>query len=199
MVIMSTSTRGRRPGPSTTHEEILHAAKECLHEFGFEKSTLRKIADRAGVSDSLLIHQFGTRENLLVEALDAPAGLERAFNLMRRFPKPVWGRLLAEAVERGEVRHPEGREHLELLVRASTQSAACAQMLHEWVLGELTEQIAALGLTEPQLRARALATVLFGMTFTHEVLGLGAIGDSKSREQVKIRGRIMQAILSKEL
>ena len=119
---MNKTTRGRRPGPSTTHQEILDAAKECLHEFGFEKTTLKRISERAGVSDSLLIHQFGTRENLLVEALDAPEGLERAFSMIRRFPKGMWGRLLAEGIARGEIRNQAGREHMELLVRASTQS-----------------------------------------------------------------------------
>lgn len=196
---MSKSTRGRRPGPSTTHEEILQAAKECLHEFGFEKSTLKRIADRAGVSDSLLIHQFGTRENLLVQALDAPEGLERAFSLIRRLPRGIWGRLLAEGIERGEIRNQAGREHLELLVRASTQSEACAEMLREWVLGELTNQVKLLGLNEPELRARALATLLFGMSITNDVMGLSSLGEGKSSEQTKLRARMMQSILGKDL
>lgn len=196
---MSKSTRGRRPGPSTTHEEILHAAKECLHEFGFEKTTLKRVAERAGVSDSLLIHQFGTRERLLAEALEAPEGLERAFTLIRRFPRGLWGRILAEGIERGEIRNAEGREHMELLVRASAQSDACAQMLREWVLTELTNQVKILGLNEPELRARSLATLLFGMSLTHDVLGLDSLGEGKSREQVKLRARLMQAILGKDL
>lgn len=196
---MSKSTRGRRPGPSTTHQDILLAAKECLHEFGFEKSTLKRIADRAGVSDSLLIHQFGTREKLLVEALDVPQGLERAFGLIRKFPKGMWGRILAEGIERGEIRGAEGRQHLELLVRASTQSEACSQMLHEWVIGELTEQVRDLGLNEPALRARSLATLLFGMALTNDVLRLSPLGEGKSRQQIKLRARMMQAILGKDL
>lgn len=196
---MSETTRGRRPGPSTTHTEILAAAKECLHEYGFEKSTLRRIADRAGVSDSLLIHQFGTREKLLVEAMDAPQGLDRAFSLIRKFPRGMWGRLLAEGIERGEVRNPESREHLELLVRAAAQSAECAKMLHDWVLGELTDEIRALGLNEPDLRARSLATLMLGMTMTNDVLGLGELGKNRSRAEIKLRGRLIQAILSKDL
>lgn len=196
---MTQSTRGRRPGPSTTRQEILAAAKEYLHEFGFEKSTLRKIADRAGVSDSLLIHQFGTREALLVEAMDAPAGLERAFNLIRKFPKGVWGRVLAEAVERGEIQNPDARKSLELLVRAAGQSTACAQMLHDWVATELTEQIRNLGLNEPDLRARSFASMLFGMSFTNEILGLHSIAGSRSSAQMKIRARMLQSVLAKDL
>lgn len=196
---MSETTRGRRPGPSTTHEEILAAAKECLHEFGFEKSTLKKIADRAGVSDSLLIHQFGTRDNLLVQAMDAPQGLDRAFALIRKFPKGMWGRLLAEAIERGEIRDQSGRENMEMLVRTAGQSEICAQMLSEWVTNELTNAIRDLGLNEPELRARSFATLMFGMAFTHNVLDLEALGEKRSRAQTKIRARLLNAILAKDL
>lgn len=193
---MSETTRGRRPGPSTTHEEILTAAKECLTEFGFEKSTLKKIAARAGVSDSLLIHQFGTRENLLVEAMDAPQGLDRALNLIRHLPKGMWGRIIAEAIQRGEVRNQAGRENLELLVRAAAQSEACAQMISEWVITELTEQIRSLGIDHPEVRARGFATVLFGTTFSSEILNLPEYDKKQLREQVKLRGRVLQAILA---
>ena len=196
---MTKTARGRRPGPSTTHEEILAAAKECLAEFGFEKSTLRRIADRAGVSDSLLIHQFSTREALLVEAMDAPQGLDRAMNLIRLLPKGMWGRVLAEAVQRGEVRNQAGRENLELLVRASAQSTACAEMIREWVVGELTDEIRKLGVSEPELRARAFATVMFGTTFTSEILELESLAKDKARAQMKIRAGVLQAILAADL
>lgn len=193
---MSETTRGRRPGPSTTHEEILAAARACLVEYGFDKSTLKKIADRAGVSDSLLIHQFGTREKLLVEAMDAPQGLDRALNLIRHLPKGTWGRVLAEAMARGEVRNKTGRENLELLVRAAAQSEVAAQMITEWVVNELTEEIRGLGINNPELRARGFATVLFGTTFSNEILSLPDLDTKQLREQVKLRGRVLQAILA---
>ena len=195
---MSASTRGRRPGPSTTHEEILEAAKECLIEFGYEKSTLRRIALRAGVSDSLLIHQFGTRDNLLAEALTAPKGLDKIINIMRKFPRSMWGRVIAEGIHRGELRNPEGRESLTLLLRASAQSEASAQFVTRWVSEVLTEEIRALGVSNPELRARAFATVMFGTTFTNEILELDVLDKKTQRIQEKIRGRVLQVILAED-
>lgn len=178
---------------------MLTAAKSCLVDYGFDKATLRKIADRAGVSDSLLIHQFGSREQLLVEAIDAPEGLDRAMNLIRKFPKGMWGRVLAEAMQRGEVRNPTARQNLELIVRASAQSEACAEMITDWVTTQLTDEIRKLGVSQPEVRARAFATMMFGVTYTHDVLKLPDFERAEQRAQTKIRSRVLQAILAEEL
>lgn len=196
---MSKPTRGRRPGPSTTREEILKAAHECLVEYGFEKSTLRKIGDRAGVSDSLLIHQFGTREKLLAEAMEVPQGLDRAFNLIRKFPKGMWGRVFVEAMDRGEIRNPAARDNFELLVRAASQSDACAKMLREWVVGQLTEEITTLGVSHPDLRARSFATLMFGMTFSNDILDIHVTDKKLHKAENQLRSHMLKAVLSEDV
>lgn len=166
------------------------------HLLSFATISNRAFSLLGGVSDSLLIHQFGTREKLLVEAMDAPQGLDRALNLIRHLPKGMWGRVLAEAMARGEVRNKTARENLELLVRAAAQSEVAAQMITEWVVNELTEEIRGLGINNPELRARGFATVLFGTTFSNEILSLPNLDAKQLREQVKLRGRVLQAILA---
>jgi len=48
---------------------ILAAAFECFCEFGYEKSSMKRIAARAGVSQPLLHHHFGTKEQLVEAAI----------------------------------------------------------------------------------------------------------------------------------
>jgi AcrR family transcriptional regulator len=48
---------------------ILAAAFECFCEFGYEKSSMKRIAARAGVSQPLLHHHFDTKERLLQSAI----------------------------------------------------------------------------------------------------------------------------------
>jgi AcrR family transcriptional regulator len=48
---------------------ILAAAFECFCEFGYEKSSMKRIAARAGVSQPLLHHHFDTKERLLESAI----------------------------------------------------------------------------------------------------------------------------------
>lgn len=55
---VSSATTNARP-------RILAAAFECFCEFGYEKSSMKRIAARAGVSPPLLHHHFDTKERLL--------------------------------------------------------------------------------------------------------------------------------------
>src|SRR5271170_6671236 len=48
---------------------ILATAFECFCEFGYEKSSMKRIAARAGVSQPLLHHHFDTKERLLLSAI----------------------------------------------------------------------------------------------------------------------------------
>src|SRR4051794_32683438 len=52
-----------------TRTALLEAAIECLVSDGYAGLTTRRIADRAKVAQSTLMHHFPTRETLLVEAV----------------------------------------------------------------------------------------------------------------------------------
>jgi len=53
----------------STHDQILAAAYRTLVELGYNQVSMRKIADEAGVNQSLLHYYFGSKENLMVEVL----------------------------------------------------------------------------------------------------------------------------------
>jgi len=76
-VIDETSDKrsGRRRGTSRAEQRaatrlaIIDATIACLVEDGYPALTTRRIAERAGVAQSTLMHHFETREALLVEAV----------------------------------------------------------------------------------------------------------------------------------
>ncbi len=51
---------------------ILEAAREVFTERGYARATIREIARRAGVTHGLVMRHFGTKEQLLIEALPGP-------------------------------------------------------------------------------------------------------------------------------
>jgi AcrR family transcriptional regulator len=60
--------------PATKHNEprridLLRAAAQLISERGFAETRVADVASRAGVSAPLVIYYFGTRERLLVDAL----------------------------------------------------------------------------------------------------------------------------------
>lgn len=45
-------------------KQIITAAIDTIHEFGFEQSSIRQIGMKAGISPSLITHYFGSRDEL---------------------------------------------------------------------------------------------------------------------------------------
>lgn len=66
---MGSATRRR---PAELRRALLVAGAELFAEQGYDATTYRQIARRAGASPSVLFRHFGTKGNLLVEAVIEP-------------------------------------------------------------------------------------------------------------------------------
>lgn len=49
--------------------ELIAAVLEAISERGFEASTLKELAKRVGTSEANILHHFGTKQRLLLEAI----------------------------------------------------------------------------------------------------------------------------------
>jgi AcrR family transcriptional regulator len=151
-----------------TRDRILQAALSCFAERGFDGTSVRQIAVRAGVSLGLLYHYFPGKEAVLVE-------------LFQRSAELIQG-CFAEAMG-----VPDPRERLRVLVRVSVRVMAEQAEFYRLslsvraqpaVLGALADSIGALhealhqqfvawlseaGVHEPELRARLLVASLDGV------------------------------------
>jgi AcrR family transcriptional regulator len=58
----------RIPGTTETRTALLDAALICFGEHGFDGTSIRMVADRAGRPFSLISHHFGGKEGLYLEA-----------------------------------------------------------------------------------------------------------------------------------
>ena len=73
-VSSSTASRKRRGEGHTRREEILQAAKELFLHEGYDATTIRKIADRVGVSAPALYLYFADKEAILIALCDQTFG-----------------------------------------------------------------------------------------------------------------------------
>lgn len=87
-----------------TRERILAAALACLAEDGYAATTTSRIQERAGVSRGSLLHQFPSRDDLLIAAVHhladqragdladpGPLGIDAAVNqLWQTFQGPLF-------------------------------------------------------------------------------------------------------------
>jgi AcrR family transcriptional regulator len=69
-------------------EDLLDAAKRCLYEKGYAKTSIRDIATAAGVSMAAVGYHFGSKEALLNEAF-RQANLEWAEEIARALDVPA--------------------------------------------------------------------------------------------------------------
>ena len=71
--------RGASPAGQGTRERILAAALDIFSQAGFDGTTTRDLAGRAGVNLGLIKYYFGSKEKLWREAVDrAASGLQEA-------------------------------------------------------------------------------------------------------------------------
>lgn len=69
-----TSGRKKRGEGHTRREEILQAAKELFLEQGYDQTTIRRIADRVGVSAPALYLYFQDKEQMMLALCDQTFG-----------------------------------------------------------------------------------------------------------------------------
>jgi AcrR family transcriptional regulator len=117
MIDETRSRPSRAQQREATRQSIIDATIRCLVRDGYAALTTRRVAERAGVAQSTVMHHFETREALLVEAVThAALGLaERAL----------------ERIDLAALRTPERREAVldEAWVEfTSPQALAAAQV-----------------------------------------------------------------------
>ena len=56
-----------------TEARILAAAREMFAELGYDRTTIRAVATAAGVDAGLVMHYFGTKDELFARAAKLPA------------------------------------------------------------------------------------------------------------------------------
>lgn len=77
---------GRRSGSPDTRAEILVAARAAFARSGLAGTTVRGVAEAAGVDSALVHHYFGTKQQLYLAALAIPVDPEFVRAPMREAP-----------------------------------------------------------------------------------------------------------------
>jgi AcrR family transcriptional regulator len=165
-----TPRTGRRPGASSTREAIIEAARKLFAERGYEGATMRAIAAEAGVDAALVVHFFGNKAALLVEAVQWPFDPEVEMPKLlvdgrRNVGRKLVGLFVRTWDEEG------GRNPILTLLRAATTEPEAARLLGEFVgLRLFTPLLDRLGVDQPKLRADLASSQLIGLGMGRYVL-----------------------------
>jgi len=179
------ATRGRRPGPSNTREEILVAARQLFAQRGYQATTIRAIAAEAGVNAALVHHYFGSKEQLLVAAMNLPLNPADAIRELRDAgPRDQLGERLVRFFVR-TWRDPETGQPLQALLRASASSDAGAATMREFVENVMLARLSML-LGIPRLRLAGGFAQLVGFALAGTVIGIEPLASASEDELVAL-------------
>ena len=137
--------------PADRKQEILMAAVRVVARRGFANTRISDIADEIGVTGPLLLHYFGTKNELITQALVAAdeGYLEGFLEDFRNGERPE--RLVVKYVEDSVWPAPEGR---------AWWAEASAVWMNAWITALHDPSIAAVRAAEDQRWRDALAEVI---------------------------------------
>jgi AcrR family transcriptional regulator len=194
-----TPRTGRRPGASSTRDEILEAARKLFLERGYQGATMRAIAKEAGVDASLIIHFFGNKLALFAEAVTWPFEPEDEMPKILADGRRNIGRNLVALVIR--IWDEQGtRSPILTLLAAATVEPEAAEMLSEFIRDRLfTPLLTELGSDHPDLRADLLSSQLMGLGILRYVLRAEPLASAKPADVIRWIGPNVQRYLTIKL
>lgn len=162
---------GRRPGRPDTREQILVAARRRFASVGYDRATVRAIADEAGVDARLVHHYFGSKQRLFVEAVEIPVDPESTIlPLIAAQSDPAAA--LAGFIA-GMLEDPEYQRVSTGLIRAAAADPDAAALARDFltlrIVGPVAEQLEA---DEADVRVSLLASQIAGLVLVRNILGL---------------------------
>jgi AcrR family transcriptional regulator len=191
---------GRRPGDSGTREAIRAAAIEQFSLRGYDRPSMRSIAQQAGVDPALVSHFFGSKHALFVDVVELP------FDPAQVVPMVFGGgdrdgvgaRLAGFLLS--VLESPGGRQRLTGLVRAAASEPEAAQMVRDLLTREILARVVdALGVEDAALRANLVASQVIGLVMARYVVALEPLASMPAEEVAAMVAATLQRYLTAPL
>ncbi|MEV4410624.1 TetR family transcriptional regulator [Catellatospora sp. NPDC049609] len=182
--------------PGGVRQAILEMARREIAEHGCSGASVRSIARAADVDPRLVRHYYGSRENLLWNALSVDSDpLELAARLLRQSPSTI-GRRAAQAVLAPWEDAATADLHRARLAASLESPDAVGRLESEYVSQLLGAIAASVSPDRPRLRAALAATHLTGVSMCRYLLGGGPLAELDLAELVRGTGAVLQRLLT---
>jgi AcrR family transcriptional regulator len=174
-----TETPPKARRSDATRIRILDAARERFAKDGYERATIRAIAQDAAIDPALVMRYFGNKEGLFAAAADFDLHLPKLDSL----PTARIGETLVEHL----LARWEGDDTLVALVRAAASNEVAAERVRAIFATQVRTAIASLG-GDPKLsaaRAGLVSAQFLGFALCRYVLRLPPVVAMKQPDIVK--------------
>jgi AcrR family transcriptional regulator len=179
-----------------TRDAVLAAAQRQFAELGYDRTSLRSIANEAGVDQKLVAYFFGTKQALFVAATQLP------FNPSAAIPHVLGGdvRGRGERLARlivGLLESPEAGPKLIGLVRAAAAEPEAARLVRDLFGREIWGPAAAkLPVNDPALAVNQIATQVLGLAMTRYVVRAEPLASMPADRVIQVLTPTLQRLLA---
>src|SRR5262245_17488491 len=193
-----TKRTGRRPGGSDTREQIAVAARSLFAELGYERTSFRKIAAAADVDPALVVHFYGSKEDLFRQVMALPPAIADGLARLADGPRETVGRQLAEVVV-GALENPDSRTITLGRIRCATTHPDAAALVRETVTRDLRKLVAAVTDDQPDVRAVLIGAQVVGIALARYAVLVEPLASMTSSEVIDLVAPTFQHYLVEPL
>jgi len=182
----------RRKDAGDARSAILRAASAEFLASGYDDTSLRAVARRAGVDPALVHHYFDDKAALFAEALEAPARPQDIVRLALAAPRDRLGETIVRAVLEA-IDAPATRDRMRQLVRTALGHDFAARMLRQFLVREVLSRIAGeLDAPDAELRATLAASQIVGLLVVRAGIQAEPLASAPVDEVVRRVGPVVQ-------
>jgi AcrR family transcriptional regulator len=160
-----------------TEENILAAARRMFADLGYDRTTIRAVARAAGVDAGLVMHYFGSKDELFAHAASLPSDElpgGTAEQLAEALLTSLAGRLDGEPV--GSL----------AVLRSMLTNARAADRYRAAGEPQLSRISAAIPAADAELRAGLLSAIVHGVIIERYLLRLGPLADAPPEQIIEL-------------
>jgi AcrR family transcriptional regulator len=189
---------GRRAGTTVTRDQIADAARSQFAELGYERATFRSIAAAAGVDPALVVHFFGSKEELFRTVMELPPAIADAIVQIAQGPREQIGRRLAGLVI-GAMESPATRALLIGRIRSASSHPDAAALVRETVGRDVARLTSAITEDQPEKRAVLVGTQLVGIAVSRYIVRVEPLASLPPDEVIDLIAPTFQHYLAEPL
>ena len=187
--------RGRRPGPGSTRQAVLDAARARFASDGFAATTIRLVAADAEVDVSQVMQFFRSKDELFAAVMAVPASALRRFNTLYEGLDAHVGERVVRAFLTAWEGLPEESEPLMATLRGAMVNDQARDQLRDFIQARLQAGTSERLGSDAALRAGLATSLLIGMVVCRRIIGVPVLVAAEQEELVMLLAPAIQQIL----
>ncbi len=186
---------GRRPGGTRTREDIALAAARQFGELGYDRTTLRSVAQEAGVDAALVARFYGSKPQLFASVMRLPFEPSLVVDQVMSGPQDEIGRRLAQFFV--ALLDSPAADRVLGMIRSAASEAEAARMTRDVIARDILGPLAArLGTDRPEVRGALAGSQLVGIVMARHVVGIEALAELPGDELAALIAPTLQRYLA---